>query len=120
MDDVKITKIVKDLIRQEKLSTPIQRSGVILNYYPIDNTADILLSNTLSDQPQDVLSRVPCPTSIGIQQAAPEPGRGCWVVFDGIGQNKPYVISIHNPHYTFYDYERQTHAYNSIPNFLTE
>ena len=119
-NETQIKQLIEETIKADRLSSVAPRSGIIVNYDPISNTADVLMSEAVSDQPQDVITGVPCPTSIGIQQAAPNIGRGCWVVFDGVSQKNPYIISIHNLHYSKYDYDVQTRSSISIPTFLSE
>lgn len=52
--------------------------GFIIQYYPTSNTADVMMSQKDSVDTGTIYKNVPCPTNIGIQTVAPEPGRHCF------------------------------------------
>lgn len=94
------------------------RYGIIISYNPLDNTATVALSGQDSDYLTDLIKNVPCPTYLGFQMAAPEPGRGCWVTFKGGKLSQPFITHFYNHDYKKYDYHRVTNAENSVPRYL--
>jgi hypothetical protein len=119
-NNIKFDKYIQDAILRDRQSRPVNRSGVIASYDPVTNTATVIMSDNFSNQVRDVVRNVTCPTNHGIQMVAPEPGRGCWVAFDGIDQQYPYIVSYHNSLYAKYDETKQTEAYSGIPRYMLD
>ena len=94
------------------------RHGVIMSYDPFKNTATVALSGQDSDNISDLTKNVPCPTYNGIQLAAPEPGRGCWVIFKGGRESQPVITHFFNYDYESYDYGKQSSSVNDLPRYL--
>jgi hypothetical protein len=110
-------------IREKVVDTAADQSytagyGIILDYDTTYNTATIMMSDKGSDGVGEMLTDVPCPTFIGLQLAAPEPGRPCWVNFKDNNQQFPVVTHYFNPAYNKIDYAKQTTASNTMPRFI--
>jgi hypothetical protein len=95
------------------------RHGLILSYNATKNTATVALTGQDSDFITDLLKEVPCPTYMGLQVAAPEPGRGCWVAFKGGHESQPMITHFYNHDYEKFDYRKMSSAKNDIPRYLT-
>ncbi len=92
--------------------------GTILAYDKYSNTASVLVSKPETDEVEEVLQSVPCPTYIGIQMAAPEPGRLCWIVFKNGNLTQPLITHYYNHRYDTFDYNRQTSTAINAPSYL--
>lgn len=113
-------KKLRDGVIQQSFDRQLEFSsghGIILDYDAKTNTATVLMSKPGTDQVGDVLREVLCPTNIGIQGAAPEAGRPCWVDFKS-GRNIAVITHYFNHLYDKYDYIRQTRAVINTPRFL--
>lgn len=93
-------------------------NGVILAYDAQTNTATVLMSRPDSDEAGDILTGVLCPTQIGVQGVAPEPGRECWVAMRNGSTKMPIITTYYNRIYTKMDYNKQTKAVNPVPRFM--
>ncbi len=120
MDNVKLDRYIADALLRDRQSRAVNRSGVVASYDPVSNTATVIMSDNFSNQVKDVVRNVLCPTSNGVQMVAPEPGRGCWVAFDGVDQQYPHIVSFHNTLYAKYDAEKQTEAYSGMPKYMLD
>lgn len=116
----KLDKYIADAIYRHESTKPRNRMGIIADYDKTNNTATVIMSDQYSDKVGDIIKNVTCPTNIGIQMAAPEPGRACWVVFDGASQQNPYILSYANFNYNKYDFYNQNKAKHSIPTYLLD
>jgi len=114
----KFTEHIRKLIDQRELEKPRGRQGVIIDYNIEANTATVLLAASDSDLPTDIIKHVPCPTMLGVQPVAPEPGRLCWVAFRGASEANPVITHFYNHSYAKYDLDRQTNADTGVPRFL--
>ena len=94
--------------------------GMVVNYNRVKNTATVLLAEQDSDRPDDVLNNVPCPSLVGIQTCAPEPGRMCWVVFRGHSRDHPVIVSFFNPYFEAVDHPRHNGANFHTPRYIME
>jgi phage gp45-like len=94
------------------------RIGVVTSYNAFTNTATVILSEADTDAIDEVLTDVPCPTSIGVQNVAPEAGRMCIVVFKNGAVTQPLIVSFFNHSYRSFDYVRQNRAGYTIPSYL--
>lgn len=118
LNSPKYQKHLKETLSQHNNETPTDRYGIVASYDPVTNTAKVLSSAPDSDRLGDIYDRVPCPTTAGIQMAAPEPGRGCWLIFSGRNEGRPMISHFFNHDYQKYDYYRHTIADNGVPNFM--
>lgn len=116
-------------MKKDVIQTPTQSGwntrrtgalGVIMEYNKYDNTCTVALSEADSDVVTEIISNVACPTQIGVQAAAPEPGRICWVAFKSGNATQPFVVNYYNHRYQTHDYERQTRTPFSIPSHLMD
>jgi hypothetical protein len=116
----KLDKYLADAMLRDRHSRPRDRLGIIADYDPVKNTATVIMTDNFSDRLSEVIANVPCPTTIGVQSAAPEQGRGVWVAFDGPSARSPYIVSFTNLDYPKYDYIRQTKADTGVPRFMLD
>jgi hypothetical protein len=120
MNNPKFNKHIDNQIKAKQQTQSSGRHGIILTYNAVQNTATIGLSAPDSDVLIDLLRNVPCPTQIGVQTVAPEPGRPCWVAFKGNKDNNNAVVSHYFNHmYNSFDYPKQSGAATGVPSFLT-
>lgn len=94
--------------------------GVVLKYSVRENTATVLMSQPGSDQIGHIYTNVPCPTTVGLQMAAPEFGRPCWVQFADGTMSNPMITHYFNHNYEDIDHRRHSQAINDTPRFMTE
>lgn len=116
----KLDKYIQNAMLQDRQSRTRDRFGIIAEYNADTNMATVLMSDQFSDQINDVITNVPCPTNIGIQGVAPEPGRGCWVAYDGTSATAPYILSFTNLDYPKYDYMKQSVATTAVPKYMLD
>lgn len=115
----KFNQYIESKIQTSDETRNIDRFGVVLSYNPITNTATVLMSSPNTETAGDILENVPCPVIMGIQMAAPEPGRPCWVCFKGNrGEKYPMISHYFNHDYQKYDYNRHTTASSGIPYYM--
>lgn len=114
----KFDKYVSEKAAQRQMEMPIGRYGIVSSYDPTNNTATVILSAPDSDGIQQILSQVPCPVYPGIQTAAPEPGRPCYVEFlSARNESRPVITHYFNHEYQKRDYYRHTDARNGVSQF---
>ena len=113
----KFEKHINSNIRSHESTRPTSRYGVIAEYDGVTNTAKVILSSPDSHAVGDIIVGVACPVYPGIQIAAPEPGRPCWVVFSGTNDSSP-VISHYFNHNFQREYYRHTDATHDISRFI--
>lgn len=116
MDNVR--QQVQNALHENKLQAISGRLGVVMSYDRHDNTATVVISGEQTDEIEDVLTKVMCPVTLGVQSVAPSPGMQCWVIFKGGNMSQPLITHFFNHKYGDYDYPRQTPANNSIPSYL--
>lgn len=92
--------------------------GTIVGYDINTNTATVVIEKQETNHIDQILYGVPCPTYIGVQMVAPEPGRPCWVVFKNGDVSVPLVTHYYNHMYHTYDHKKQTSTDSTIPSFL--
>lgn len=115
----KFEQYVRQTVDDHAHTKPQDRHGIVMAYDPYANTATVMLSARGSDVIGELHKNVPCPTNIGLQMAAPEPGRPCWVVFEGNNERNPVITHFYNHDYFRYDMKRQTIAKTGTPRFNT-
>lgn len=114
----KFDKHIEDKAAQRAQQQPIGRYGIISSYNPTNNTATVILSAPDSDSIQQILNQVPCPVYPGLQMAAPEPGRPCYVVFlSARNESRPIISHYFNHEYQKRDYYRHTDARSGVSQF---
>lgn len=92
--------------------------GVIQSYNTETNTATVLISSPDSDVPNDLMTNVICPITLGVQNVAPEPGRPCWVVLKGgMNDRKAMISHYFNHNFSAFDYGKQYQARASVPRY---
>jgi hypothetical protein len=82
-----------DLSRMRQSKT---RPGVVMEFNKKYNVATVILDDSLSSQLGNIVQGVPCPTSMGVQTVAPEPGTRCLIGFRDDNENHPYIINYFN------------------------
>lgn len=118
MSTKQINSTIQQQIDTKSYSRTGMRIGVVASYNAFTNTATVLLSEADTDSIDEVLTDVPCPTSMGVQNVAPEPGRMCVVVFKNGAVTQPLIVSFFNHSYRSFDYVRQNRAGYTIPSYL--
>jgi hypothetical protein len=114
----KFDKYIDDKAAQRHMGSPVPRYGIISSYDPNNNTATVILSAPDSDGIQQILDKVPCPTYMGLQMAAPEPGRPCFVTFlSSRNESRPVITHFFNHLYQKRDYYRHTDARSGVSQF---
>lgn len=120
INNPKFDKYINSKIKQNTDESSRDRFGIIMEYNKFSNTATVVLSSPHSEEVGDIIREVPCPVAMGVQTAAPEAGRPCWVVFKGnTGEQYPMITHYFNHNYLKYDYEQQSAAKSGIPFFMT-
>lgn len=120
MPNPKFDKHIKEKISQARAEESANRYGIVMSYDRMSNTATVLLSAPESDGTGDLVRGVLCPVYPGIQMAAPEPGRPCWVVFkDRKGEKFPMISHYFNHNYQKFDYAKQNRHFIGLPRFYT-
>lgn len=115
----KLTKSIKEnIVQAHAQQQAVPGYGIVMNYEPSTNTATVLMASPGSDQPGEIHKEVMCPTNIGVQSVAPEPGRPCWVVFKNNNIAFPIITNFFNHVYDQIDYTKQTKAVNPLPKFM--
>lgn len=109
---------VNQAIKSEQSKKFTGAVGTILSYDRYTNTATVLASKTETDEVGEVLTNVPCPTYMGVQMAAPEPGRLCYMIFKNGNVTHPIITHFYNHRYDQYDYGRQIGSPNDLPTYL--
>lgn len=110
---------IKTQLNNRARATNTPRHGIIQTYDHTSNTATVLLSSPHSDTIGNILKNVPCPVFMGVQGVAPEPGRPCWVVFEGDQDEHNAVITHYfNHNFRGFDYGRQYNAKSAVPMFM--
>lgn len=92
--------------------------GVIITYDKYSNTATVLVSKPETDEADEILHNVPCPTFIGVQMAAPEPGRPCYVLFKNGMVTQPLISHFYNHRYLENDLNRQSPSHMNLPTYM--
>ena len=82
-----------DLSRMRQSKT---RPGVVMEFNKKYNVVTVILDDSLSSQLGNIVQGVPCPTSMGVQTVAPEPGTRCLIGFRDDNENHPYIINYFN------------------------
>lgn len=101
---------------QQQICSPTY--GLVLSFDAIENTASVLLANPGTDDHGEIYNNVPCPTQVGLQTVAPEPGRPCWVVWKDNTNVYPIITHYFNHVHARIDYMRQTQARNDVPRYF--
>lgn len=114
----KIQQQIDKTIHDKKYQKLDNAIGTILRYDQYSNMATILISKSETDEAEEILKNVPCPTFIGIQMAAPEPGRVCNVIFRNGNITQPMIINYYNHRYGELDYPKQIGSQNNLPSYL--
>jgi hypothetical protein len=104
-----------DLSRMRQAKT---RPGVIMQFDKKSNLATIILDDAYSGQVGNIISSVPCPAIMGVQNVAPEPGTRCLVGFRDDNENKAYVISYFEESNLGSNYSSNYTVNTGIPKFM--
>lgn len=117
----KFEKKIKDnIITPARQQINTSGYGIIMNYDPGMNQATVMMSAMGSDFYGQMYHNVPCPTNIGVQVVAPEPGRPCFVNFKDNNDSYPVIVTYFNHVYAQVDFSRQTTATNNTPRYMLD
>lgn len=118
MANQKVQQQIDQTIQNQNYKKLTGSVGTVLSYDRFANTASVVVSKSETDEADEVLKNVPCPTHIGIQMAAPEPGRLCYVVFRNGNITQPLITHYYNHRYSEFDHGRQSPTQFNIPTHL--
>lgn len=94
------------------------RIGVISSYNKYRNVATVMIVKDETDEIDEVLPNVPCPTLLGIQTVNPEPGMLCYVLFKSNNVQNAVITEFYSMKYESRYHFKQTYSPNMIPNYL--
>lgn len=109
-----ITSSIKENIAQGMSG----RLGVIMSYDPYDNTATVAITKEQTDEIDEVIRKVMCPRTLGVQTVAPQPGLQCWVTFKDNNVTQALITQFYNHRYSQFDYPKQSQSINTLPSYL--
>lgn len=112
---------------QSKIVDPVQHQqitsgyAIVLSYDAEYNTANIQAVQKKGVARGKIYQNVVCPTNLGIQSTAPEPGRPCWVDFKSSGSGSDYfpvITHFFNHVYNQIDHQKNSVSVNNIPRYI--
>lgn len=118
MDSKTLTTTVQQQIDANNVRKTGIRIGVVTSYNSFTNTATVVLSEADTDAVDEIITDVPCPTHLGLQQVAPDVGRMCTVVFKNGAITQPLIVSFFNHSFKTFDYMKQNRAGYTLPTYL--
>lgn len=117
-DSKTLNTTIQNQITSNSIKKTGTRIGVVTSYNAFTNTATVVLSEADTDAVDEVITDVPCPTNIGVQNVAPDPGRMCIVTFKNGAITQPLIVSFFNHSFKKFDYMKQNRAGYTIPTYL--
>lgn len=114
----KFDKKIKDHIEDNKFQSSKTRPGTVMQYDKMTNTATVMLDERFSSAIGDIMVRVPCPFTYGVQSVAPSPGTRCLVGFRNDSERDPFVINYFNELYDTHKSVTNTQVDTGIPKFM--
>jgi hypothetical protein len=109
---------IKSFIDDNKFQSSKNRPGVIMSYDRSNNTATVIVDERFSSAVGDIMIKVPCPFTYGIQSVAPSPGTRCLVGFRNDSERDPYIINYYSDPYETPKTILNTKADTGIPKFM--
>jgi hypothetical protein len=106
----KFDQKINDQIIASRMQQSRPRMGTVVEYNRTSNTITVVLESQYSDTVGNIVNKIPCPSTYGIQTVAPEPGDRCVIGFRDENERFPYVISFLN------DYPNERAKNSSIAN----
>ena len=92
--------------------------AIVLSYDSQANTACIQMNQKKGSGLGQIYQNVVCPTNIGVQGVTPEPGRPCFVDFNGTTDFFPVITHFFNHVYNNIDYTKQSTSVNNLPRYI--
>lgn len=80
-------------ISNNQLQQSKTRSGTIMSYSKMTNTAVIVLDDRMTNQIGNIIRDVPYPSVMGVQSVGPTAGTRCVVGFSDANERFPYIAS---------------------------
>ena len=114
----KFDQKINNLIQDSKMQESKTRPGTIMQFDKMSNTATIVLDEKFGGTIGDIVDRVPCPFTYGIQSVAPHPGTRCVVAFRSDSERDPYVVSIIADGFDTVKTIRNNSVNTGIPKFM--
>lgn len=105
-------------IRSESSKLAKPTYGILFSYDRYENTATIGVTGQGSHNITNMLRKVPCPITMGVQTVDPEPGRPVWVEFKDGNPTAPMVVAYLNHNHLRYDWPVKHYAGTGIPKYL--
>lgn len=113
-------QIRENIVSVENRKNHTPTMGIILSYDRDTNMATVMTAMPGSFDTGEQYSHVPCPSNIGVQGVAPEPGRPCTLLFPYGNHANPIILNYFSPNYQKHDRDKQSRAQNELPHFMTE
>lgn len=114
----KFNEALKNSIREELGSRRTGCEALIIQYYPKDRTADVVVTAPNSQRAGEMLRRIPTPLNLGVQGVDPMAGQMCYVSFKDGNPHQAYVTSLFPTNYSAVEKRRHESAIPIVPRFL--
>jgi hypothetical protein len=114
----KFDQKINNLIQDSKLQESKTRPGTIVEFDKMSNTATVILDEKFGGTVGDIVNRVPCPFTYGIQGVSPHPGTRCVVAFRSDSERDPYIVSIIADGFDTVKTIRNNSVNTGIPKFM--
>lgn len=111
-------KVTESIIKPHLRTMGEPGFGIVITYDQNSNTATVLMAQKGSDAAGEIYHNVPCPTTMGVQTVAPDPGRQCAVTFKNGNIGSPIITNFFNYMYEQFDYSKQNTAPAPMPYFM--
>lgn len=114
----KVTQKINQQIQTNQQQMVQPNIGVIIGYDPVQNTAQVMLTQRGGEGYGEIYNNVSCPHPMGVQSTAPSQGTQCQIVFKDGNRGRPIITHFLNTtNYAAGDYARNNYAINNTPNF---
>jgi hypothetical protein len=114
----KFDQKINDQIMNNKFQETKTRPATIMAYDRATNTATVVLDERYGGTVGDIISKVPCPFSYGVQSVAPHTGMRCIIGFRDEAERDPYIVTFYLDAYDVNKNILNTHVDTGIPKFM--
>jgi hypothetical protein len=115
----KFDQKINDQITSNRLQQTRNRPATIASYDRSSNSATVIMDERHSGTVGDIVTKVPCPFTYGIQTVAPHVGQRCLVAFRNDSERDPYIVSFFNEEYDTIKTIKNHKVDTGIPKFLS-
>lgn len=105
-------------INNNQLQQSKTRSGTIMSYSKMTNTAVIVLDDRMTNQIGNIIRDVPCPAVMGVQSVAPIAGTRCVVGFSDANERFPHIVSYTDGTSSLGKYMPNYNVNTGVPKFM--